>query len=156
MCVLLAEFLRGCLKFGGEQRIPLHEEMRLAERYMDIERVRLGNRLAIHCEIDSECKTCLVPPLIIQPLVENAILHGIAPLLEGGTLRIEARRHGGVLRIALENPFDADAVPRNGAGVGLKNVRMRLANLFDGEARFDLQEGPGRFRVELQLPCGES
>lgn len=155
MCVLLADFLRGCLKFGSEQRISLSEEMKLADHYLDIERVRLGSRLVIERKIDPACQACLVPPLIMQPLVENAITHGVAPLLEGGTVRIEAQRYGDVLRIVLENPFESEAVKRNGTGVGLKNVRMRLMNLFNGDARFDVQETAGRFRVELQLPCEE-
>jgi sensor histidine kinase YesM len=153
MCVLLADFLRGCLNLGSEARISLGQEMKLAEHYLDIERVRLGSRLGVEREIDPECEACLVPPLIMQPLVENAITHGVAPMINGGTVRIEARKYGNVLRIVLENPFEPEGVRRNGGGVGLKNVRLRLLNLFDGDARFEVQEAPGRFRVELQLPC---
>jgi two-component system sensor histidine kinase AlgZ len=153
MCILLADFLRGCLKLGSEARISLSDEMRLAEHYLNIERVRLGPRLAVEREIDPECEACLVPPLIIQPLVENAITHGVAPMLNGGTVRLEARKHGDLLKIVLENPFEAEAVRRNGMGVGLKNVRLRLVNLFNGDARFDVHEEAGRFRVELQFPC---
>jgi two-component system sensor histidine kinase AlgZ len=153
MCILLADFLRGCLKLGSEERISLGEEMKLTEHYLDIERVRLGSRLGLDREVHPDCEACLVPPLIMQPLVENAITHGIAPMLHGGTLRIEARKHGDILKIVLENPFEAEAVRRNGTGVGLKNVRLRLMNLFDGNARFEVREEAGRFRVELQIPC---
>jgi two-component system sensor histidine kinase AlgZ len=158
MCLLLADFLRGCLKLGAEERIPLHEEIRLAEHYLDIERVRLGPRLSIQRDIDPECEGCLVPPLLIQPLVENAVKHGVAPMLDGGSIAIRAMRVGASLVIRLENSFDPEGVRRDGAGVGLQNVRMRLLNMFNGSARLDVNEdvteNAGRFRVELRLPCG--
>jgi len=153
MCVLLAEFLRGCLKLGSADRISLGEEIQLAEYYLNIEKVRLGARLTVETDVEARCQTCPVPPLILQPLVENAITHGVAPLLEGGTVRIAARHHGSALKIIIENPFESQASARNGAGVGIKNVRMRLVNLFNGDARLNVNENGQRFRIELQLPC---
>jgi LytS/YehU family sensor histidine kinase len=153
MCVLLADFLRGSLKLGSEKRIPLAEEIRLAGCYLDIERVRLGSRLQLETEVDRRCEACLVPPLILQPLVENAITHGVAPTLEGGTVSLRAERIGAGVRIVIENPFEAGGSPKNGAGLGLKNVKMRLANLYDRDARVDVTESEGLFRVEMQLPC---
>ena len=153
MCVLLANFLRGSLRLGSKQRIPLVEEMRLAECYLDIERVRLGTRLRIQRDIDPDCEACLVPPLIMQPLVENAITHGVAPTIDGGVVSLQAERNGAGVRIIIENPVEDEATVKDGAGVGLKNVKMRLANLYDGDARIDVNRNAGRFRVELQLPC---
>ena len=153
MCILLADFLRGSLKVGSEERIPLVEELRLADCYLDIERVRLGSRLQVEREIEPQCEMCLVPPLIIQPLVENAITHGVAPLIEGGTVRMQVRRNASGVKIVIENPFDAESRMKTGAGVGLKNVRMRLANLYNGDGRVDVDQEGARFRVELQLPC---
>jgi len=153
MCVLLADFLRGSLRLGSAERIPLGEEIRLAECYLDIERVRLGARLKIQREIDADCEACLVPPLIMQPLVENAITHGVAPTIDGGVVSLHAERNGAGLRIIVENPVEDEIVAKNGAGMGLKNVKMRLANLYDGNARMDVNQNAGRFRVELQLPC---
>src|SRR5207244_13543154 len=92
MCVLLADFLRGSLKLGSEKQIPLAEEIRLTECYLDIERVRLGSRLRVEREIEPQCEGCLVPPLIMQPLVENAIVHGVAPSLDGGVVRVQVQR----------------------------------------------------------------
>ncbi len=98
-----------------------------------------------------------MPPLILQPLIENAITHGVAPMLEGGTIRIEARQQGDAVRIVVENPFEEQSDAKNGAGLGIKNVKMRLANLFNGDARLNVNEDGRQFRVELQLPCdGES
>jgi two-component system sensor histidine kinase AlgZ len=153
MCLLLADFLRGCLKLGSSELIPFREELKLAFHYLDLEKVRLGARLAIECEIDPDCEECLVPPLILQPLVENAVTHGISQIVAGGTLRIEATRLGDFFRIVLENPFEEGA-SKNGAGVGINNVRMRLMNVFNGDARFDTRQTDQRFRVELQLPAG--
>ncbi len=91
MCVLLAEFLRSCLKLGSENRISLGEEMKMAENYLDIERVRLGSRLIVEREIHPECERCAVPPLIMQPLLENAILHVYAKDSHAAILRDGAR-----------------------------------------------------------------
>jgi sensor histidine kinase YesM len=153
MCILLADFLRGSLKLGSQERIPLAEEIRLAECYLDIERVRLGARLQVERDIDARCEKCMVPPLILQPLVENAITHGVAPAIEGGVVSLSAERNGAGVKIVIENPFDAESSSKNGAGVGLKNVKSRLANLYDGDARVDVNPNAGRFRVELQFPC---
>jgi hypothetical protein len=153
MCVLLADFLRGSLKLGSEERIPLAEEIRLAGCYLDIEHVRLGQRLTVERKIDPECSRCLVPPLILQPLVENAITHGVAPALEGGVVSLSAERNGAGVKIVIENPVEAESASKNGTGVGLKNVTMRLVNLYDGNARMDVRQSSGRYRVEIQLPC---
>jgi two-component system, LytTR family, sensor histidine kinase AlgZ len=156
MCVLLSEFLRGSLKLGSKERIPLAEEIRLAECYLDIERVRLGARLNIERGIDPQCEKCMVPPLIMQPLVENAITHGVAPAINGGTVALNAVRNGAGLKIVIENPYEPDSEITTGTGVGLKNVKSRLANLYSGNARMDIDKTAGRFRVELQLPCDHS
>lgn len=153
MCVLLAEFLRGSLKLEGARTIALSEEFRLAECYLDIERVRLGARLQVEREVDRECEGCRVPPFIIQPLVENAITHGVAPMLQGGLVRLQARRNGAGLRIVVENPYEPENAAKTGTGTGLRNVRARLMTLYDGDARMDVAKDGGRFHVELQLPC---
>jgi len=156
MCVLLSDFLRGSLKLGAKERIPLSEEIRLAECYLDIERVRLGSRLQIERGIDPQCEKCLVPPLIMQPLVENAITHGVAPAINGGVVALNAERNGAGVKIVIENPYEQDIDVPNGAGVGLKNVKLRLATFYSGNARLDVDKSAGRFRVELQLPCDHS
>jgi LytS/YehU family sensor histidine kinase len=103
--------------------------------------------------IGEDSEACMVPPLIIQPLVENAITHGIGSMLEGGVVRVEAQRNGAGVRIVVENPYDPDLGRRAGTGVGLNNVRMRLENLYSGDARLDIDREDRRFRVQLQLPC---
>jgi two-component system sensor histidine kinase AlgZ len=95
-----------------------------------------------------------VPPLILQPLVENAVTHGIAQLLDGGTVRLCAERQGESLHVSIENPRDPDTPGRRGTGIGLQNVRRRLAALHGDAAEVRVVPGPERFRVELRLPAG--
>jgi two-component system sensor histidine kinase AlgZ len=151
MCGLLGDFLRTSLALGGRERVALEEELSLAERYLAIEQVRFGPRLTVEREADADALPCLVPPLLIQPLIENAVKHGVADRVEGGTIRIEAHRRGPALEIAVENP--PEAPPRRGGGLGLANVRQRLAALDPRRARLDVLEEPGRFRVALSLPA---
>jgi two-component system sensor histidine kinase AlgZ len=98
-------------------------------------------------------RRCRVPPLLLQPLVENAVTHGIAHLVNGGTIRIAAYRDGDRLEVAVENPCDPDRRVREGAGLGLTNVRTRLDTLFGSRGRIDVQRAPDRFRVEVSLPA---
>jgi LytS/YehU family sensor histidine kinase len=91
---------------------------------------------------------------VLQPLVENAVTHGVAQTLEGGEIRIEAERRGFELRVAVVNPRDADAPRRKGTGIGLQNVRRRLLALHGDAAEVRVVPGDSSFRVELRLPAG--
>jgi LytS/YehU family sensor histidine kinase len=152
---LLADFLRTSLVLGAKQQIPVSEELRLVEGFLSIEKVRYGARLSVVRSVDPECDGCLVPPLLIQPLVENAIRHGIAPLIEGGTVRLDVHRAGEAIEITLENPVDpiGGASVQSGAGLGLENVRSRLAKLFSSQAAVNVSRSEGHFQVRLRFPC---
>lgn len=153
MCLLLADFLRDTLRLGASARIPLADEIRLADRFLEIERVRLGPRLQVTRDTDPSTAGCLVPPLLLQPLVENAVVHGIDQLVEGGTIHLAAARAGSALTITLENPCDPDRPRRSGNGLGLDLLRQRVIAQFgaDGDVRVD--DRPERFRVEVKIPC---
>ncbi len=153
LCVGLADFLRRSLTFGQREAIPLADELELAEQLFAIEKVRFGERLSHATVADAEARACVVPPLLLQPLVENAVTHGIAQRLEGGEIRIEAERRGAELLIAITNPRDADAPSRPGTGIGLENVRRRLAALHGDEAEVRVEPSADSFRVELRLPA---
>ena len=153
LCIGLADFLRHSLTFGSRETITLAEELALAERLLSIEKVRFGERLSHVVVADDEARSCVVPPLLLQPLVENAVTHGIAERLEGGQIQIEAARDGAFLRIAISNPRDADAPRRPGTGIGLQNVRRRLAALHGDEAELRTVPTDDSFRVELRLPA---
>jgi hypothetical protein len=153
MCIRLGDFLRATLRLGALETIPLRQEMEMVERFLHIERVRFGARLEVDIQSDESCLDCTVPSLLLQPLVENALKHGIANLVEGGTVRIEASRKGDTLRLAVENPVDPDPAPSRGAGVGQANVRERLASMYGDRARLRVRRDEGTFRVEALLPA---
>ena len=155
MCLLLAEFLRESLALGGEERITLARELALIERFIAIERVRFGDRLGADIATGN-AGNCLVPPLLLQPLVENAVTHGIAHLVEGGVIRVVAERTGASLRIVAENPCDPDRPHRGGGGVGLANVRARLRALHGADATLTSGEQECIWRVELRMPAVEA
>ncbi len=155
MCLLLGEFLRQTLEVSTRVRIPLADELGLAGRYLDIEQVRFGSRLKVERRVDEDVSRCLVPPLLLQPLVENAVTHGIARLLEGGLIRLDVTRQNGQLTIVVENPCEFDAATARPGGLGLDNVRRRLDGMFGRDANMDAHVGQGQFRVELRLPCGD-
>jgi LytS/YehU family sensor histidine kinase len=153
MALLLGDFLRDSLRVGRHQRIPLAEELRLLEQFLEIERVRFGDRLRAAWDIQDDSRSCQVPPLLLQPLVENAVTHGIAHLIEGGTVAVRAQRKGGRLYVTIENPCDPDRPKRRGAGVGLENVRRRLDTAFGSDAAAHSAERDGAFKVDLVMPC---
>jgi hypothetical protein len=154
MCLLLGEFLRNTLEVSARQRIPLGDELALAGRYLSIEQVRFGSRLRVEQRVDEDAAACLVPPLLLQPLVENAVTHGIARMLEGGLIRVDVSRVNGGLAIAIENPCDADSdgATRRAGGMGLDNVRNRLDAMFGRAARVDVHSSRGQFRVDVHIP----
>jgi hypothetical protein len=153
MCVLLADFFRKTLGLSDRSTIPLSEELALVRSYLAIEGVRFGGRLAVEEEIEPGAASCWVPPLLLQPLVENAVKHGVATCLDGGIVKLAARRADGTLRIELLNPFDPGAAEPAGAGVGLRNVRRRLAARWGDRAELRNESGDGCFRVELRVPA---
>jgi len=153
MCLLLAEFLRETLRLGSSQRISLADEFALADRFLEIERVRLGPRLQVARETDPRATACLVPPLLIQPLVENAVVHGVSQLVDGGTIRIAATRGGPMLTIRIENPCDPDRPRSKRPGLGLDRLKKRVITQFGMDGAVLVEENAGRFRVEVRIPA---
>ncbi len=153
MCVGLAEFLRQSLAAGERPAIRVGEELSLARQYLDVERIRFGERLLVEEDVEGAGSDCLVPPLLLQPLVENAVVHGISTLIEGGTIRLEARRAGNRLRIVVENPFDPEAPVRPRNGLGLRIVRERLNALYGSDAIFAAKRVEGRHLAIISVPA---
>ena len=153
MCVMLAEFLRESLRVGSATTISLGDEMALTEKYLAVERVRFGPRLHFERELSPEAGSCGVPPLVLQPLVENAVRHGVAGLVDGGVIRIAARRVGGQLSLTVENPVAAESPKSSGNGLGLANVRGRLVASYGEDATVTTRREDGAFRVELTWPA---
>ncbi|MBV8546503.1 MAG: histidine kinase, partial [Acidobacteria bacterium] len=110
----LADFFRLILRLGALERITLAEEIDLVQRYLAIEQVRFGERLTTHINVDEGAARCMVPPLLLQPLVENAVRHGVASMVEGGTIDITATLEDHMLRIVIDNPADPDRADARG------------------------------------------
>jgi two-component system LytT family sensor kinase len=154
----LSDFLRVTLDPGEAHEIPLHDELQLAERYLDIERVRFGDRLRVTLDVDASARAARVPTLLLQPLLENAVRHGVSPKIGGAAVNIAARRDGSRLRIVIS---DVPAQPGervgasngNGRGIGLRNTRQRLEQLYGGDSSFHAAPSPsGGFDVVITLP----
>jgi two-component system, LytTR family, sensor histidine kinase AlgZ len=154
MCIKLSDFLRTTLQLGDRETIPLSEELALCLNYLEVERVRFGARLTIEQRIDEGCGDCEVPSLIVQPLVENAVKHGISGMLEGGTVSLDVRSSGEILRIRVTNPFDPEYQTARRNGIGLRNIRQRLEARYGDRARLELEAGEDNtYKAELRLPC---
>ncbi len=153
MCGHLAEFLRQSLRKGALGTIPLREELSLAQSYLAVEQIRFGPRLAVRLDIAPGVEDLELPPLLLQPLVENAVRHGLAHLLDGGELRLAARREGGELLLEIGNDCDPERPRGAGGGLGLANVRGRLAAIFGDRAALRVVETPQSYEVALRLPA---
>src|SRR3954463_9934720 len=152
MCLLLADFLRDTLALGSRARIPLSRELSLARRFLAIEQVRFGERLQVDIESPPNAAECEVPPLVLQPLVENAVTHGVAHVLEGGVVRIRVERRAVSLVITVDNPCDPERPAGRGTGLGLRNVRQRLQSVYGDDGMLDAREAEGRYVARIQLP----
>lgn len=148
----LADLFRSALE-AGESAHPLSRELELCRRYLAIEELRLGRRLKVEWDVAAAPGELSVPPLILQPLVENAVYHGIQALREGGRVLVRARREGGRLHLRVENPCpDPPQARRGGHGMALDNVRRRLQLAFGAGAGLDIEHRPGCYAASLHIP----
>jgi len=131
---------------------PIAEEVELARQYLAIESLRLGERLRVSWRIDAMPGDALVPPLVLQPLVENAVYHGIEPSPEGGEVSIDVRRDGPQLVMTLVNPVAAGARSPAGNRMAIANIRERLQLHFDAEASMKSEVDDGSYRVTIRMP----
>ena len=146
----LSDLFRHALMDQGES-VTLADEIALARRYLAIEQVRFGDRLQIEWSLDAAADGARLPPLLLQPLVENAVRHGVEPSASGAQLRISTQRRGKVVVIKVSNTVPAG--PGNaGAGEALRNVRERLALLHDLQGQFRSGQKNGVFQVRMEVP----
>jgi two-component system, LytTR family, sensor kinase len=153
MLARLSDLLRATLEGGGLPLVPLRQELALADLYLAIQQVRFADRLRVERAIDPALLDIEVPPFVLQPLLENAVRHGLAVRAGAGSLRIVAERSGDQLRLAVEDDGRGLAGGKGVEGVGLGNTRARLAQLFGDEARLELLDRPtGGAIARLTLP----
>ena len=146
----LAELFRVAITENAES-VSLSEEVELAQRYLAIEQVRFGKRLQVTWELDPDAGAARVPPLLLQPLVENAVRHGIEPAAAGGTIRVRTRVKLGRALVSIVNSVPATA-SQPGNGIALRNVRERLRLMHDVAAQFDARREADVFRVQIVVP----
>ena len=149
----LSDFLRATLE-GRSAEVSLEEEVDFTAQYLAIEQCRFGERLRVDIEVEPAVRGALVPSLLLQPLVENAVRHGIAPRERGGRLRVTARRAADALRLTVEDDGPGlSAAAASGHGIGLANTRARLAQRYGEAHRFALDTSPlGGLRATIELP----
>jgi signal transduction histidine kinase len=153
--VLLGDLLRQLLRRDAPHEVPLREELALLDTYLEIQRVRFGDRLRVGWEVDDEVRDALVPQLVLQPLVENALQHGIAPRIRAGRLDIIAARRGDQLRLAVrdDGPGVAPGFSLAAAtGLGLRNTRERLHRLYGERGELALATAGDRTTAAIELP----
>ncbi len=151
-CLLIADFLRYSVAYSKKTSVTLNDELEHVQNYLGIERERFGSRLQTNFEIDDSLRTIVVPPLLLFPVVENAIKHGIDSCLEGGTLELIARRNDRMAIIEVCNPVDELGRKLKGTGHGLQSAQHRLRILYGDAAVLKIAREKGRFRVQIYLP----
>lgn len=154
----LSDFLRHTLERSSRQQVPLAEELEFVEKYLSIEKIRFADRLRLDVDVPLDLYQAQVPSLILQPIVENAVKHGIAKRAEGGTIRIAASLDEGKIALTVSN----DGPPLlpveiSGSGIGNVNVRTRLKNLYGDAFEFTMRNGrAGGVEVAISMPYVES
>lgn len=152
----LAEVLRYSLESDRRTLVPLAEELRFVETYLEIEQARFGKRLRVRWSVDDSARALLVPPMIIQPLAENAVRHGLAPKEEGGELALRIARHDARLVIEVaDNGVGTASVAQEQllqSGTGLRNTDLRLRKMFGDAYGLQIENDRRGFRVNFQIP----
>lgn len=152
MVIKLSDFLRYSLGKENSELNTLSQEMDNASLYLEIERVRFGDRLKFEKEIGEGCSEVMVPNLILQPLLENAIKFGVYDNTEDVTIKLECDRTDDAIALSVINTYDREAVPTKGAGVGLENVKKRLNLVYHGKGQVQVKKSDGMFHVGLIIP----
>ena len=148
----LAELFRALMR-DNRNLVPLADEIRLCERYIEVEHLRLGERLQVVWLLDGCPRDALVPPLMLQPLLENAVYHGVESASGPSQVVVRARKRGGEIWLEVENPLGKDDERHHvGNRMAIANIRERLMLFFDLEARLEKEVRNNRYRVRIVLP----
>ena len=148
----LSDFLRGTLRREDQRFITLGEELDYLKLYLDIEQVRFGHRLKVKIDCKEEYLTCKIPPLILQPIMENAIKFGLYGTTENLEINFRCTSEDNTLLITIVNPYDSDMQPPKGTGFGLSSVKRRLYLLYARKDLLELTENGGQFTVHVKVP----
>jgi two-component system, LytTR family, sensor kinase len=152
MVLLLSDFLRGTIRKDFQTWVTLEEEVNYLKMYLDIEKVRFGHRLSVEFSMEEDVENSKLPPLLIQPLVENAIKHGLYGVTGEVSIVMRCKKDGSYLVLEIQNPFDPEFVVAEGTGFGLSSVERRLYLLFGRKDLLQKSAQEGLFVVQLQIP----
>ena len=152
MVVKLSDLMRYSLTQKGNEKTSLEKEMENISRYVDIEKIRFGKRLHYQSEIMPETLACLLPYMILQPIFENAVKHGVSSSTEAVVLKFTAVLEQGILRMSLTNNYDSTAAPRKGTGTGIKNISDRLRLMYQRSDLLSAKKENGFFEITLSIP----
>ncbi|HEC42886.1 MAG TPA: hypothetical protein ENI20_08680 [Bacteroides sp.] len=152
MIIKLSEFLRYALKHGEREKTRLAEEIKNIDLYLQIEKIRFGDKLVFLKEISEQCEEGLIPNMILQPLFENAVKYGVYESTEPITITMKCEAVPNGMQINISNNFDPKQVSRKGAGIGLKNVRNRLMLIYGSDDLIQVDKSDGVFNVKLLIP----
>ena len=147
----MSDLFRMAMAQSGDM-VPLRDEVALARQYLALEQLRLGERLKVNWHIEDLPDDALLPPLMLQPLLENAVYHGIEPLAGGGIIDIRLYHSGKEIHVEMYNPRQEQGTHHAGNKMALTNIRERLALQFDVEARYTVEAGKDFYRVHIMLP----
>ena len=152
MIIKLSEFLRYALRHGEREKTRFSDEIKNIELYLQIEKIRFGEKLIFEKKIGKGCEQGLIPNMILQPLFENAVKHGVYESTEPITIRMSCKAVVPNMEIRIRNNFDSSQVSRKGAGIGLRNVRNRLMLIYGRDDLVHILKSENEFEVKLQIP----
>jgi sensor histidine kinase YesM len=152
MVIHLADFLRYSIRKNADQLVPLSQEIEAIELFMAIEKKRYGDRLAVKIACDETARQGLVPALILQPLVENAIKYSLHETDIASSIDLQCQWQDNYLEVSIANNYDKESIVRKGEGIGLKNVRSRLGIVFGMTDLLKIEDSGNRFKVILKFP----
>ncbi len=152
MTIKLSSFLRNTLVKNDTQKSKLIDELNNAKLYMDIEKIRFADKFEFVEEIKPECKEVEVPNMILQPLFENAIKHGVYESLENVLIKFSCGIEKEYFKISVENNFDPESVPKKGAGIGLKNIQNRMKLIYNQDNLVVVEKANSKFKVTIYIP----
>jgi LytS/YehU family sensor histidine kinase len=152
MIIKLSDFLRYSLRFGKDDFTPLSEEIENMEKYLEIEKVRFGDKLIFDMETEKEVMRAKVPSMILQPLLENAIKHGVYESTGPIQIQLKVEKAEGFVAIGISNEYDPGSIPAKGTGLGLKNTAERLKLIYGTGDLLEYSGENNLFRVKLFIP----
>lgn len=152
LCVKMSEFLRYSVNYSSRDTVTIEDELTHIENYLAVERERFGERLVVTLNTQKECQSVVALPLLLFPLVENAIKHGIGSQIEQGFITLDIKKNESMLIIDMRNSFDSQGQKVQSTGLGLYTLRKRIRGFYGETARVNIDKGKKVFTVRLELP----